>query len=217
MKRTEPERLLAQPAEDVSTLQQRETRLDELDEQLIHEINDTLQAAPRVLNMMQKRLPIMLAKHQIDFRAQSNSTSDMSSADFELHLDPPAAELLRQQREVDRLEDEILVLRIEQSRLEDDLPARGEEQQQQDPAAIEQLDRKIAEAIQKLRAAQAEYEQSRDVTVETEPDHLWPESPILPERDIAEPLPKPPIDPGGPSKREPQEKELGSQRQHGGR
>lgn len=167
---------------DVSTLMQLELRLDRLDEQLVRDSDDAVEAAPRVLNRMQKRLPVFLARHQIDFRGDSTSTSDETEADFEPHLDAPAAELLKKQREVDYLEDEILVLRVDRNRIEDankavhyDSPSDADVEAK----SLADIDKKIDDAFSRLKSAEAELESSRDTstrematTLQGEVDHL---------------------------------------------
>lgn len=199
----EPTSSTDQTAFDVSELQQLERSLCKLDEKLINEISDMLQAAPRVLD----RIPVLLAKHHLGFRGSSGSNSDKSPVDQDPHLDPQAQEVLSKLQEIDGLEEEILKLRSQRGGLEGDSLSRGDEDRQQDPVAIERLDREIAEAIQKLKDSKSDLENSRDMSVETGLNYLeagldyretglddiFAETIVLNEQDAPEPMPTPVI------------------------
>ena len=157
---------------DGHTLQQLEMRLEMLDEELIRESAETLRAGPRVLNEMKKRLPILLARHQVDFLGDASTSDSVASEDFEQALDPAAAELLRKQQAVDRLEDKILVLVHELGRKEDEIFFLGEgyEQSAEDQQGLEHLAGELAQARKQLTALNAELERSRDISTAPNPD-----------------------------------------------
>lgn len=173
----ETQELFGGPFMEASKLNQLESQLDRLDEQLIRDIDQTLQAAPKALNMIQKRLPILLPRHHIDFRGGSTSSGEDFDAEFELHLDSPAAELLGKQREVDHLEDEILILRHDRNRIadanqtvEDETPIDADVEDR----SLGYIDKKINDTIVRLKTVKAELERSRDmaITLESEVNHV---------------------------------------------
>lgn len=159
---------------DAPTLHEIEMRLDQLDEQLIRDASDLLQATPRVLNMMQTRLPTLLAKHLLDFRGDSGADSEsVAFSEQEQDLDPVAAEILRKQGEMDSLEDEILRLQATRTRKEDECELPGNEDQEFQSQAqefLKDLDHKITEAVAELKTMRAELERSRDMPEKSDPD-----------------------------------------------
>lgn len=112
---------------DASELQELEDRLEKLDEQLLRDFNDLFQAGPRILGKMKKRLPIMLARHQLDFRGDASISSDTTTADRDEDMDATATALLAKQRQLDALEDRILLLRHRRDREVDYLAADEED------------------------------------------------------------------------------------------
>ncbi|ETN43154.1 uncharacterized protein HMPREF1541_02312 [Cyphellophora europaea CBS 101466] len=158
-----------------------ESRLEQLDEELLREADTMLRAAPRVLSRMQKRMPMMLAKYQLDFRGDT-STSDASSVvEFEEELGPTALELLSKQAQIHDLEDQILLYRHQRNRYEEDARARAGEGRalyNDDQSVLEDLDRKIEAHIGKLKILQDEMEQSRDFPPVA--DALQPHEPSSP-------------------------------------
>lgn len=143
---------------DTPTLEQLDAQIVQLDMKFLRDIAETLEAAPQVVSMIKKRLPITLARHQLDFRGGSSTNDDRDSAEFELDQDPAQAEILEHLSESNQLEETIMSLRRERSCVEE-ASQTGHDESSVDMA---DLDKKIEDATNRLKTLRAKLERLRD-------------------------------------------------------
>ncbi|KPI37576.1 uncharacterized protein AB675_4049 [Cyphellophora attinorum] len=162
----------------VEALERDEQRLDELDQMIISAEQEMTRAAPKLLRRMRKSLPSMIEKHQLDFRGESSVSTEAASSALDDPLDPTAEEMDDKQKQMNKLENEVLALRGKRDRLAEILSDQEEENQEvypeqwnEDLAELQDLKGQIDNKLSQLGVLKTEIDHMRDQAMNGDDDY----------------------------------------------